>query len=157
MAQKPKPEKKGASAGSAEVEDTQPQDISQFGADHPQEALNTLNAQADASKSASSVNAQIEATVALLNKQITENPGELARVGLELATSQSLSIAVQDAVDHVRRMQVLAEATLARAAMPGASKEDTAAASTTQTGVDTALQTLQRVTELAQAASAPKK
>ncbi|WP_299770136.1 hypothetical protein [uncultured Tateyamaria sp.] len=151
MVQKPKPAKNDISAGSADADDTQPQDSSQFGADHRQEALNTLNAQADASKSASSVNARIEATVVLLNKKIAKNPGELARVGLELATSQSLSIAVQDAVDHLRLMQLLAEATLARAVMPEASKEDTAAASATQTGVDTALQPLQRVADLAQA------
>ncbi|WP_299201378.1 hypothetical protein [uncultured Tateyamaria sp.] len=151
MVQKPKPAKNDISAGSADADDTQPQDSSQFGADHRQEALNTLNAQADASKSAGSVNAQIEAIVVLLNKKIAKSPGELARVGLELATSQSLSIAVQDSVDHLRLMQVLVEATLARAVMPEASKEDAVVASATQTGVDTALQPLQRVADLAQA------
>lgn len=130
-------------------------DFSDFGAEHPQDELNTINAQTDASDSASAVNAQIEATVALLNQQVCENPSDLARVGLELATSQSLSIAVQDAVDHVRRMQVLAEATHARAALPGASKDDASAASATQAGVDAAMQTLQRVTDLARAGTTP--
>lgn len=50
-----------------------------------------------------------------LRDLVAKNPSELAQAGLSLALSQSAAIALQDATDHMRRMQILAEAGVARA------------------------------------------
>ncbi len=84
------------------------------------------------------VNSQIRDTLALLQSHVTDNPGDIAATGLALSCAQSLSLAVQDAVDHLRRMQMIAEAQ----AING--KGDTA-----QSGVEAAFGTLVQATELA--------
>jgi len=57
----------------------------------------------------SMVNSQIAETLAKLNRQVMDNPGDLAATGLSLSAAQSLSLAIQDAVDHMRRMQMISE------------------------------------------------
>lgn len=94
------------------------------------------------------VNQQIADTLDLLNKQVTDNPGDVAASGLALSAAQSLALAVQDAVDHTRRMQMIAE-TMAVRAMESGSSEDRDAG---QALVETALEQLKTVTDIAAAA-----
>ena len=94
------------------------------------------------------VNIQIADTLALLSKQVTDNPGDLAASGLALSAAQSLALAVQDAVDHTRRMQMIAETMAVKAVQSGASKESDAGKAL----VDTALEQLKTVSDIATAA-----
>ncbi len=67
----------------------------------------------------SKVNEEIAEALALLNKQIKDNPTELAACGVALSAAQALTLAVQDSVDHLRRMQMISEAMAIKALKTG--------------------------------------
>ncbi len=50
-----------------------------------------------------------------LRRLVAGNPDQLAGAGLALAIAQTASIALQDAADHLRRVQIMTEATYAKA------------------------------------------
>lgn len=50
-----------------------------------------------------------------LRRLVAGNPDKLAGTGLALAIAQTAAIALQDAADHQRRVQIMTEATYAKA------------------------------------------
>lgn len=63
----------------------------------------------------SPLNTQALAAVEQLRKMVSDKPEALASAGLALSIAQTATIALQDAADHMRRMQVLTEVTYAKA------------------------------------------
>jgi len=70
---------------------------------------------ATAAPEKTALNSQALEAAKTLRELVAKNPNELAKAGLSLALSQSAAIALQDATDHMRRMQILSEAGVARA------------------------------------------